>query len=655
LESVIAKLPGAKKTRKGWMARCPAHEDRKPSLSVSEGDDGRVLVKCHVGCPAVNIVSAMNLTLRDLMPAPSNVRPNKPILCTQAKLATDWTQEAKRFAQNLTEERREALARQLLLPVAALDVLPLVGLSGSVWTFPECDGSGQVVGLSTRDSAGEKKMIRGSHRGLTIPTGWSDRCGPVFLPEGASDVLALTQATLAAVGRPSNTGGVNHLVKLLSDLPAEREVTVLGEHDGKGEGSWPGKVGAEKSAAELSAKLARPVRVAFPPGEYKDVREWVQDLAAGQGEAEDWPAIGAVIVQHCAATATLPPPGEVLPRDREPHAVNLSSVQAVEVAWLWPDRIPLGRITVLAGRPGCGKSIVSLDLAARVTRGLKWPDGTPCPQGSVLLLAAEDDLADTVRPRLDAAGADVGRVDALPGILTRDKDGRVSTSSITLADLDVIDAALEKLPDCRLVIVDPIGSYLGGRTDAHRDNEVRAVLSPLAELAARRAVAVVAVCHTRKGGAATHADDAVLGSVGFVGLARAVLHVVTDPDDSTKRRKLLLPGKNNLAPPVAGFAFHVEGRPPRVVWDGMTGENADDVLSIACRPGPDAAALKRAVEWLRETLASGSRLAKELQDEAFNGEGLSKATLDRAKKAANVEAYRPENPGPWYWRLPDGT
>jgi hypothetical protein len=120
----------------------------------------------------------------------------------------------------------------------------------------------------------------------------------------------------------------------------------------------------------------------------------------------------------------------------------LFTIQPVEVAWLWNDRIPLGRITVLAGRLGCGKSILSLELAAHVTRGTDWPDGTPCPQGSVLLLAAEDDLAGTVRPRLDAAGADAGRVVALQGELTPERDGRTSTNGDTLADLDAIEEAL---------------------------------------------------------------------------------------------------------------------------------------------------------------------------------------------------------------------
>lgn len=565
----------------------------------------------------------------------------------------DWQAEARRLANALTGELKAELARHLGLPDQALDALPLIGWSGSAWTFPECDASGRIIGISTRDRASSKKMIKGGHRGLTIPVGWREKPGPVHSVEGVSDVLALTHAGLTVVGRPSNTGGVDLFAALLPNTPDdERPVCVLGENDQKENGDWPGRDGAEKVASELTTKFGRPVKVAFPPDGVKDGRAWVHELLAGQGDVEDWPAIGAAVLEHCSLTGVEIKTVTPSRTDREPHTVVLSTVESVEVAWLWLDRIPLGRITVVAGRPGCGKSILTLELAARVTRGLAWPDGAPCPQGSVLLLAAEDDLADTVRPRLDAAGADANRVVALQGIRTRERDGRTTTSRITLADLDALEAALDKMPDCKLVIVDPIGSYLGGRTDAHRDNEVRAVLAPLADLAARRGIAVVVVCHTRKGGANTHADDAVLGSVGFVGLARAVHHVVADPEDAEKRRKLLLPGKCNLAPPVAGFAFRVEGRPPHAEWEGPVGQNADDVLSAAARPGPDASSLRDAVEWLRGALAGGPRPAKELHDEGVNGEGISAATLRRAQKAVKVDAYRPENPGPWWWRLP---
>ncbi len=378
-------------------------------------------------------------------------------------------------------------------------------------------------------------------------------------------------------------------------------------------------------------------------------------LAAANGKPhQTHENLDADPIEYLERNGDLPTRGapEPTPDDRAPRLARLSDVEPVAVEWLWQDRIPVGRLTVLAGRPGCGKSMMSLDWAARVTCGRDWPDGSYCPSGSVLILAAEDDLGDTIRPRLDAARADASRVVALQGMLSVHRDGSTSNKCITLADIDVIEAALDTMPDCRLVIVDPIGSYLGGQTDSHRDNEVRAVLAPLADLANRRGVAVLCVAHTRKGGAAIHADDAVLASVAFVGIARSVLHVLPDLDDPESKRKLLLPGKCNLAPPSSGWAFTISGHPPRVVYGERVEQSADDAVQAAARPGPESVALREATDWLRKAIAEGPRLAKEIADEATNGAGITAATLRRAREAAEVEAYRPVNLGPWWWRLP---
>ena len=153
---------------------------------------------------------------------------------------------------------------------------------------------------------------------------------------------------------------------------------------------------------------------------------------------------------------------------RGPVLIRMSDVESRQIDWLWPGRIALGRLSLLVGRPGCGKSFLTCYMASRVSTGNPWSDGSPCPRGSVLLLASEDDAGDTIRPRLDAQKADVSRVHLLQGVRRIDDSGEAAESVFTLADLPSLEQALERCEDCRLLVIDPIGSYLGSKVDAHR-------------------------------------------------------------------------------------------------------------------------------------------------------------------------------------------
>jgi hypothetical protein len=223
-----------------------------------------------------------------------------------AQGAADWSARARRFAKNVTPQLRDELADLLGLPAGCLDTLPLLGYSpddrGGCWTFPEADARGVVIGLNRRWRSSDKKVISGGKRGLTLPEGWRDRPGPVLLVEGASDTLALTACGLAVIGRPSNTGGVALLAKLLQDCPADRPILVVGENDAKSDGSWPGRDGAERTAAALAERLKRPVAWALPPDGAKDVRAWLLARAAEDG---DWPDRGRRLLDGLRAAETI--------------------------------------------------------------------------------------------------------------------------------------------------------------------------------------------------------------------------------------------------------------------------------------------------------------------------------------------------------------
>lgn len=339
-----------------------------------------------------------------------------------------------------------------------------------------------------------------------------------------------------------------------------------------------------------------------------------------------------------------------------PVLVRLSDVRPELVCWLWPGRIALGKLTLLCGDPGLGKSFVTLDLAARVSSGSPWPDLPLLPNtsGSVVLLSAEDDLADTIRPRLDAAGADVSQVVSIQAVRRTRGDGVTQEDYFDLTeDLPALEQAIQRTGGCRLVIIDPLTAYLG-KTDSHNNAEVRAVLAKLFDLAARQKVAVLAVTHLNKANTLP-AIYRAMGSLAFVAAARAVWAVVRDDEDETGRRRLFVPVKNNLGADDTGLAYSLEpvGSTARVAWesDPVT-MRADDALNGG---GRTAAVRDDARQFVIETItANGGDMLSDDLSLAAEAAGISERTLRRAKKEL-VESYKEKGRGGrWRCKLKGG-
>ena len=326
----------------------------------------------------------------------------------------------------------------------------------------------------------------------------------------------------------------------------------------------------------------------------------------------------------------------------EAIVVRLSEVKEEPVEWLWPYRIPLGKLTLLAGDPGLGKSFMTVDMAARVSTGHSWPDApcVPQPVGSVVLFNCEDDVSDTVLPRFLKAGGNPDRVVALQGISIIDgRTGKRRERGFSLdRDLPTLIQVLEQNPDTRLVVIDPISAYCGG-TDSHKNADVRGMLAPLAAMASKYRVAVVMVTHLSKGSQ----DKAVyrsMGSLAFAAAARAVWHVEKDNDDS--ERRLLLMTKMNLCAESTGLAYRlIDGA---VIWeDAPVAMTADEHMADEGhheRKSTDTGqAVVRAAEWLGRLLSDRSLLAVTVGDNADDS-AISKTTLKRAKRHAGVISQR---------------
>jgi hypothetical protein len=329
-----------------------------------------------------------------------------------------------------------------------------------------------------------------------------------------------------------------------------------------------------------------------------------------------------------------------------------SQIAPESVSWIWPGRVPAGKLSLFVGDPGKGKSLVALDLAARVSSGRAFPDGATCVRGDVLILTSEDGLDDTVLPRLSAAKADLERVHCIESVKVTLSDGQTVPSSFSLQrDLANLEVAFAKHPGFKLIILDPLSAYLGSNVNSWRDSEVRALLTPLCEFAERTGVGNVGIMHMRK--SETDAMLRVSGSIAFVAAARAAWGFGEDPDDPSRR--IMMPIKNNLAQTGNSLGYQIMSNAagvPYLDWDATPRDvDADEVLGVSAKERRERTSRQEeAVEWLQERLSDGPVQTEEIGAEAKKAR-ISWRTLRRAKDMLGVKHHKSSVGGKWYWEL----
>lgn len=330
--------------------------------------------------------------------------------------------------------------------------------------------------------------------------------------------------------------------------------------------------------------------------------------------------------------------------------VCLDSIMPTQLEWLWPGMLPHGKISIIAGNPGLGKSQVTLDIAARISTGMPWPTGDACKLGKVLLVCCEDDPADTIVPRLDAAGANRSNIALIRSVITQENNTQKNRALSLQDDVDKISDHLKYRPDTRLIIIDPVSAYMG-KTDSHNNADVRAVLDPLATLAQKYRVSILLVTHLNKG--TGPAISRTMGSMGFVAVARAAYAITKDDRDSTGMHRLFLPIKANLGPDALGLGYSIQpatNGASHVVWDPNVISGADLESLLEQAPPGEASRLAEAIEWLKAKLSGGPVPSKNLLKDAKQ-DGVAEKTLRRAKDVLRAEASK-NGSGGWDWKLP---
>lgn len=345
----------------------------------------------------------------------------------------------------------------------------------------------------------------------------------------------------------------------------------------------------------------------------------------------------------------------VEPVSTEPDGViliNGADLTPEPVRWLWPDWLALGKLALLAGAPGTGKTTIAIAMAATVTIGGRWPDGSRCEAGNVLIWSGEDDPTDTLLPRLLAAGGDRSRLFFVSGTRV---DGEMQSFD-PARDMAALEYQASRIGGVKLLIVDPVVSAVAG--DSHKNTEVRRALQPLVDLASRLDAATLGITHFSKGGAGGDPASRVVGSIAFTAVARVVLVAAKVKTDEGDDRRILARGKSNIGPDDGGFEYHPEQCEPlpgirasRIAWGKAVQGTARELLQEPDgQDGDDKSAVDAAADFLRQALADGITPSKTVEAEAKNA-GVSWASVRRASDSLGVIKSRGMG-GVWYWDLP---
>lgn len=648
-EQLAAHL-GGRQSGTGWSCRCPAHEDRRASLSVSEGDDGKLLAHCMAGCSFDAVLGAANLThgsgpnldhgigvkhaSHSKTSPMGNTRKRKEHPTAEAAIrAAEWGQQQSEPAAKLVEVYHYSEAVKVAR-FTGKQFAPVHRLDSGRW----------VVGKPDRYpiyNADDLADVGDSF---------------VYFTEGEKDADRLKAEGLIGI---TIAGGAEAIPKNLRDADlaplAGRHVVLLPDNDDSGRKCMD-------AVASILADVAASVRIVELPGlpSKGDVSDWFD---AG-GDPEDlWRlAEGASICNPMTDTATGPKDqldGSLVDSTSDTRTAaglifrTADTIDTRPIDWFWEQRIPSGSIGLIMGMPNQGKSVLTMDIAARVTKGMPWPVGekTDMPCGSVAVLAVEDSPEQVIVPRLRAAGADLSKILIVDGVSRIDGDPDDQAKAIAVRDsfdiardIDKLKKVGEQVGDLKLVIIDPMDSFIGGKVDIFRGNEARQALWPLKDWAEQSGVTVL-ICHHLNKSPSGNVLDRVSGARSFGALPRSVWMIAADESYTEGNRSILAPAKWNMSrrrPPATSYDIKPSlGDPdtPCVAWlaDEIDMSAGELMARQASADNGDPSAVDEASAFLLEVLSDGPRPTAEVRKLAREA-SVSWSTVKRAKTALGVKS-----------------
>jgi len=383
-----------------------------------------------------------------------------------------------------------------------------------------------------------------------------------------------------------------------------------------------GKLLALGHSKEETFTMCKAFNIAYckPPLAEFEVRSIVESIASREAQKQ----------------TTAPPKTGVF------SVAPFKEVQEEKVDWIWPGVIPKGKLALLIGDPGHGKSLLSVEIAACISAGKQFPDTTTPERGNVLMVFCEDGAGDTVKPRLRVAGADMNRVFNLT------VNGRFLKLDTDLTQLTEVI----KQTNATLLTIDPISAYLGN-INSWKDDEVRHLLAGVGDLAARTKCSVLCIMHLNKK-VSSNAIDRGMGSIAFTAVSRSVFLIGAHPEENDSR-KILAPVKANLVETSKSRMFRInssEDRIPYIEWDEESNYTARQILLREITGLDENSNLERAVRFIEDQLKSGEKAARVIY-ELGKQEGLSESIITTAKKKLPIEAKQRSEGS--FWTLPAKT
>jgi hypothetical protein len=591
----LSHLKKVRKAAGGWMACCPSHDDASPSLLVSEGEDGRVLVLCYAGCTAEAIAAALGLNIRDLF-AESRDRASG---CTLDALARYC---GVTVAQLSSYGLRNDVGRDAM-PVVAI---PYSGLDGAELRV-------KYRRRLTKSTDGEERFYWGSGAG-NWPYGlWrlaaTRAKGSLILTEGESDAWSLWAENVPALGIPGATQA-----KLLQaeHLAGIGRLWVTRDNDAAGE-EFCTAIGERVAALGFQD----PLRVIVPPQPHKDVTDWRKAEGAAFRQAFQLAAKAAKTLAELKSPL-----------------LWAHSIEVKPLRFALNPYIPKGYITMFAGKPGMGKTLITCALAAALTNGTPILGAMPEREGKAILFSTEDDPGQVLKPRLRQAGARLERV----GIFDFDaEEFRLNGDGIKRLAM-VIE---KERPE--IVILDPLVTFVSADVDMNQANEVRDVLRPLAQLAKQTETAILVVAHVKKG-SAVQAIDSVIGSMDFMAAVRSAMITYRDPEGAKGMNQgVLAHVKHNLTAAGAGLRYEIrpsvdDALVPELLWRGRSRFTVEQL----CAGDVDADEIEEATEFLRAELSSVGRPVELLRSRARQL-GITDKNFHTARRRLGLALVRLES------------